>query len=109
MEHMVVSESLFHSLDLEDVSSTVPNLLEAESRITAGAGSEFDQPFRPLLDHAHLALRLARFAGLGTEAIHEFLMMRDLAFPGGNSLLPAFALGLLRVEKSCVIAVIEEY
>ena len=109
MEHVVVSEGLFHPFDLEDVPSAVSNLLESESRITARAWGELDQPLRFLLDHAHPALRLARLARLGAEAIHKFLVVRDLAFPGGDSLLPALPLGLLGLKKSRVVPVVEKH
>ena len=109
MEHPVLAKSLFHPFELEDVASAVSHLLEAERRIAARAGSELHQPLRPLLDHAHLALRLARLTRLGAEAVHKLLVMRDLSFPSGDSLLPALALGLLRVEKGRVVPVIEEH
>ena len=95
MQHFVVAERLFDAFEREHIAPTIAPLLKAEGRITTRAARQLDHLLFPLLDQPQLALGLAGLGRLSAEAIHELLVMGDLAFAIGNFLFSARALGPL--------------
>ena len=108
VEHLVVAERLADALGRKYLASAGADGLEAERGVAARAAGEGLERCRLLLDEPQLALRLACLAGLGTESVHELLVVRDLPVAADDLLLAAFVFGALALLEGAVVPGIGE-
>ncbi len=104
MEDPVLAERLLDPFHLQHLAAAGTPLLEAERGVAPGAPGQLLELAGLLLDHAELALGLARLAGLGPEPVHELLVVGDLALPRRDLLLAPLHLGGLLLQEGGVVA-----
>ena len=92
LEHLVVTKGLGYAFEGEHLFAAGASLLQAKGGIAPRRHRYGGDPLGLLLDHPHLALRLARLRRLGAETLDELLVVGDLLLAALDLLLAPLSL-----------------